>query len=262
MEERQGSLMCALLVMAVFDTEQNDRSKYTAQTLECLAETVDWNKHRLVVVDNASCQDTKVLLENYSVPIKIITNETNLGTAKAVNMGIKLRRPGEHCVKLDNDIRIHQSDWVDEMEEAIGRDPNIGVLGLKRKDLRQTPFDPDEDFRSELIQLPHESGQRWIIVEKSRDVMGTCTMLNWRLLYKIGGYVQYGIYGFDDTLLNLRSILSGFYNAFLPHIEITHLDVGGDYTQEKQQLAAVAWPEYHKLHAGFISGQIPLKVEI
>jgi GT2 family glycosyltransferase len=265
----------ALIIMCCYDTEENGRSEYTERTLRCLGETVNWNKHRLIVVDNGSCDATKVILSriknapetgNFGVRLpgmSIITNTTNLGTARAINQGIKLRNPGEHCIKIDNDVVIHQSGWVDELEEAIERDPTIGVLGLKRKDLCQTPYHADPDFRSELIQLPHEPGQRWIVVEKSRDVMGTCTMLNWRMLDVLGGFQDCSLYGFDDTLLNLRSLLAGFWNAFLPHIDIDHIDrADNEYIQEKQKVAAEAWPKYHEMHKGYLDGSLPLKVEI
>jgi GT2 family glycosyltransferase len=251
----------ALLVMAVYDTEENGRLEYTKETLLCLRDTVDWEKHRMVISDNGSCDESKNIILTYGslIGAHVIHNGENLGTAKGVNKGLALRKPQEYCIKLDNDIKIHSSGWVDEMEEAIERDPNIGVLGLKRKDLRQTPHDPDPDFRSELIQLPHKHGERWVVVERSRDIMGTCTMLNWRLIDKVGGYATPYVYSFDDTMMNLRSILAGFYNAFLPHIELDHIDRGDNgYVKQKQEIAAQSWPEYHKWHQQYIDGVRPL----
>lgn len=253
--------MCALLVMAVYDTEENGRSEYTKETLLCLRDTVDWKKHRMVISDNGSCEETQKILTKYGTLIgaHVIHNGENLGTAKGVNKGLASRKPQEYCIKLDNDIKIHSSGWVDEMEEAIERDTNIGVLGLKRKDLIQTTWHDDPTFKTELIMLPHEPGKRWINVEASVDVMGTCTMYNWRLIDTIGGLKQPGLYGLDDTLYNLRSRLAGFYNAFLPHIEIDHIDRGDNgYVKQKHQLAGQAWPEYHVWHQQYIDGVRPL----
>jgi len=265
----------SLIIMCCHDTEDNGRSEYTKRTLEGLRKTVDWDKHRLVVIDNGSCEVTKAILRDcvfgmvwtYPEPTVIrptvITLPENIGTARGINEGLKLRKPSEHCIKIDNDVVINYTGWVDEMEAAIERDNTIGVLGLKRKDLRQTPNDPDPDFRSEFVMLPHEPGERWIVVERSRDVMGTCTMLNWRLLDTVGYFVQAGVYGFDDTLMSLRSLLGGFWNGFLPHIDIDHIDVGGtEYSQVKESLAAAAWGKYHELHKGYIEGTLPLKVEL
>lgn len=249
--------MCALLVMAVYSTETNGRYEYTEQTLNNLLISVDWNRHRMIIIDNGSDGKTKSLLENYTCSTcKIITHSENIGTAKGVNEGIKQRGNGEYVIKLDNDISIGSKGWVDEMEEAIDREPSIGILGLKRKDLIQTQWHADPNFRSEGIMLPHESGQRWIWVERTNDVMGTCTMLNWRLLDAIGYYYQGSwLYGMDDTLMNLRAHLAGFSTCFLPHIDIEHLDRGDNaYTQEKQRSAGSIWGEYEVLHREYIDG--------
>lgn len=255
----------SLIVMVVYCTPDNGRYEYTEQTLENLFFTVDWRKHKMVMVDNGSDERTKRLLGNYELSgcRRVITNTENLGTARAVNQGLSLREANQHCIKIDNDVTVHTNGWVDELEEAIERDPTIGVLGLKRKDLRQTPYDPDPDFRSEYVQLPHQAGQRWVTVERSRDIMGTCTMYNWRLIDAIGGLAQPTQYSFDDTLYGLRSLLAGFWNGFLSHIEIEHIDTGQNpYSKEKIEQAAQAWETYHKMHKGYIDGTIPLKVEI
>lgn len=250
----------ALIICACYDTESNGRSEYTEQTLRCLMHTVDLGCHRLVVIDNGSCQRTKDMLQYWSDRITVITNETNVGTANAVNMGIRLREPGQHVIKIDNDVVVHSNGWVDEMEEAIERSPDIGVLGLKRKDLIQCQDHADPNFRSYPMQLPHESGQRWIWVERTNDVMGTCTMLNWRMLDKVGYYFQGDWkYGMDDTLMNLRAHLSGFTTCFLPHIDMDHIDTGRNpYTQEKHRMAAEVWSRYNDTHDEFVSGIRPI----
>lgn len=250
----------SLIIMAVYDTDANGRSEYTAKTLQSLTKTVDWGKHRLIVVDNGSCEATKKILEDYKewngfhyFPT-IITLSENVGTARAINEGLKLREPGEMCIKIDNDVVIHSSGWVEEMEEVIARDTTIGIVGLKRKDV-------DFDARHGAVQiaLPHIAGQRWITVEGGGQIMGTCTMFNWRLIDKIGYSFQPNNYGFEDTLYDLRSRLAGFWNCYLPHIEILHIDTGENpYTQEKHEIARQSWAEYKRYHDGYIDGTIPI----
>lgn len=254
----------ALIAMCCHDTEDNGRTEYTRRTLESLMFTVDWSKHRLVIIDNNSCEATKQLIKNWKLPEWIvITLSENIGTARAVNRGIKLRNNGESVCKLDNDVVIHIADWLDELEEVVARDKSYGIVGLKRKDLRQTPYDADPNFRSELIQIPHELGQRWIVVEVTSDIMGTCTLLSSDLLDKLGGYAQPLVYAFDDTLMNLRAGLAGFKKCFLPHIDLDHIDTGSNpYSQEKIKIANDAWPIYHEWHEAYINGKRPLFEEI
>jgi len=217
----------ALIAMCCWDTKENGRTGYTARTLECLRDTVG-GTHRVVVVDNGSCDETKRILHLYSgyAGFTVITLPENIGTAKAVNKAWQLRNAGEHCVKMDNDVVIHQSGWADQLEAAIARDPNIGIIGLKRKDCWENPKHDNEFYRSTLEMLPHVAGEPWMIVERVRHVMGTCQMFNSALLDKIGYLYQPRLYGFDDCLAATRSEVAGFYNAFLPHIDIDHIDTG------------------------------------
>lgn len=232
----------SLIVMAVHDTEENGRTEYTLKTLESLCYTLR-TKPRLVVIDNNSCQKTKEVLR-YWVDVgiiwKLITNETNVGTARAINQGIRLREPGEHVVKMDNDVVIYKKHWVEDLERAISKDPKIGIIGLKRTDLMETPYYPDFNFRSSLKMLPHEPGEPWIIVEVAKHIMGTSTMYSSALLDKIGYLTQPSVYGYDDSLACVRSRAAGFYNCFLPHILIDHIDPGGtEYTEWKKKEAAL-----------------------
>lgn len=229
----------SLIAIAVYDTEENKRSEQTRLTLECIIDTVDLFKHRLFVIDNASCQATKNIyswLYQYKYDavnatglmpnIEVITLKENVGTAKAVNQAWRQRRPGEHCIKMDNDIIINQSGWVDELEEAIRRDPSIGQVGLKRKDCWEWPGHDHADWRSELHMLPHIPGEPWQVVEKVKHVIGSCVMHSAALLDKVGYLYQPSLYGYDDVIMSHRTHLAGFYSCFLPHINIDHIDPG------------------------------------
>lgn len=230
----------ALIAMAVYDTEENKRTGLTAETLDCLMRTVDFNKHTLIVIDNNSCRETKRLLFEQVEDChknKVITLPENIGTARAINHAWKLRHPGEHCIKMDNDIVINSPGWVDELEEAIRRDPAIGQVGLKRKDCWETPWHEHPDWRSELHMLPHIPGEPWLIVEKVKHVIGSCVMHNAALLDKVGYLYQPSLYGYDDVIMSHRTHLAGFYSCFLPHINIDHIDPGDTPYQ--------SWKERH-----------------
>jgi GT2 family glycosyltransferase len=236
--------------MAVYDTLSNGRTKYTKRTLEGLLNSVDWSKHRLIVVDNGSCIDTQDVIRHYCKSINekhvcasVIHNRENTGTAKAINLGWSKRSPGEHCIKIDNDIVVNQcNDWVEQMEEVVRIDPTIGQVGLKRKDCFETVYNENPFYKSVLYQLPHTAGQRWVVVEKQFHVMGSCVLHSSLLLDKIGGLYQIGVYGFDDSFMSARAIKAGFQPVMLPHIDIDHIDDGGNpYQKQKEKLANDVW---------------------
>jgi len=258
----------ALIAMAVYDTEENQRSKYTKETIESLFDTVNFSKNRLIIVDNNSCEETKSIIKefiNYSKYSKnhatVITNTENVGTAKAINQAWAYRKPNEVVIKMDNDVVINNYGWIEEMELAM-KLGSYGILGLKRKDLMQSP-NANNHWKTELKMLPHEKGDNWLIVEESADIMGTVQMFHPELINKMGGLMQAGVYGFDDTLACIRAILLGYKLAFLPHIDIEHIDVGGDaYTEWKRKYAGEKIEEFYKIKDGLINGTIPIKVQL
>jgi GT2 family glycosyltransferase len=251
--------------MAVYDTPDNGRSEFTRLTLGSVWSTVNWgNGHRLVVIDNNSCDETKNILrcfkkdmkDEHGVDVIIIDLPQNLGTAKAINQALKLRHPGEYCIKIDNDVVIHKTGWVDDMEDVMRRMPSIGILGLKRDDLCESTYSINPDQRSKLIEVPHDNSQRWRVVEECKHVMGTCTMLSPALLDRIGYFYQMdGLYGFDDSLLCVRSTIAGYLNCFLLGIDIDHIDPGGtEYTDWKAKYAGEMIGQYAEAERAYKSG--------
>lgn len=243
--------------MVVFSTEENGKDKYLERTLESLQRTVNFKDNRLILSINGFTDETNKIVSNYSTIIsEVIVNNSNLGTAEALNHVIKRRKAKENVVKIDDDIVISQSYWVDIMQEAIEIDNRIGIIGLKRKDLIQHPDHPDPQFKSHLISLPHIPGHRWVTIERTADIMGSCTMFNYRLIDKIGYSRQPGKYGFEDNLYCHRSHLAGFYNCFAVGIEIDHIDEGQTPFQKwKEKHSGDLFPEYHALVHRMIKGE-------
>lgn len=237
-----------LIAMAVYDTIENKRTWMTEWTLNSLLETVDWSKHSLIISDNGSCQATQVLYQEFLdiIPnLWVIYNHGNLGTAKAINKAWLHRHPGQHAVKMDNDVVFHQAGWADWLEDVFDRDPSIGICGLKRKDLLEQPSEVGA-YKSTLRMLPHEPGQRWLVVEEVKGVMGTCQAFSSALLDKIGYLTQPGVYGFDDALASVRARLAEFKRCFLCGFEIEHIDPGGDaYCKWKIRQADRWLPEFN-----------------
>lgn len=225
----------ALIAMAVYCTEENKKDECLEDTLMGIWKTVDFKKHRIVLCVNAATPKAAVSIGKFQgafAParafwaVNVLYFKSNVGTAKAINKAWERRQPGEHCIKMDDDIVIHSPGWADEMEEAISRDPLIGQVGLKRKDCWEKPTHENADYKSELYMLPQVPGERWQIVEKVKHVIGSCVMHSSPLLDKVGYLYQPSLYGYDDVIMSHRTHLAGFYSCFLPHINIDHIDDG------------------------------------
>ncbi len=261
----------ALVAVAIYDTPENGRDEYTERFLDSIlrpkmSEHLD-TRHRFVFVINAATTRTLDNLAEFARrhrnPVQVITMPENVGTARAINQAWKLRQPGENAVKMDNDIEIHAYDWLEKMEEALQRDPKIGLIGLKRKDCCQHPSHPDEFYRSTLHIIPENPipGHPWMVVEKTADVMGTCTMFSSACLDAIGYLWQPGLYGFDDVMACERVRKAGFDTAFLHGIEIDHIDNGGnEYQKWKERSAMMDSPTFHEAREAVREGRLPVYV--
>ncbi len=253
-----------LIACACWDTPENGRWRCTQLTIDSLLHRVNFERHRIVIVDNGStCPKTKNIIQNLPGFITVIRNETNIGTAMAINKAWALRKPGEHCGKVDNDVVVHQDGWADDLEEVIARSPKVGIACLKRKDLEERPDHEHAVYKSRLIMLPHERGQRWIVVEQVFHCMGTVQCYNSALLDKIGDLYQMqdlgNLYGFDDSLAAARCYFCGFMSVFIPHIPIDHVDPGGDaYTEQKRESAGKWLQIYEQIRDEYILGTRPV----
>ena len=213
-----------LIAMCAYCTKDNGKLDYLRQTLDSLLTTVDLKKHELIIIQNDQNEETSKLIDKYldfDLNIKLIYPGENLGTARGINLAMKQRKKYQFFVKCDDDWTTNCIGWVDNMLGQIKTHPQIGILGLKRDDVYGELI---EDIDGDLL---------W-----NDDIMGTCTMYNPNMIAKIGGLVQFSNYGFDDSIYSLRSLASGFKNAFMKNIKIVNLDEGGtEYTEWKKQEA-------------------------
>lgn len=218
----------SLIGMAVYSTATNKKDDCLHKCLASLADTVDWKRHRLILSVNTATTTTHDLIRYYKWIISdVIYNTHNLGTAKAINKAWARRELGEHCIKCDDDWVVNDyKGWADDMEECIRRDPKIGQVALKRKDCWENPAHEHPDYRSTLHMMPHIPGEKWLIVEKTKHCIGTCVMHSSALLDKVGFLYQPSEYGYDDVIMSHRSEIAGFYNCFIPHVPIDHIDAG------------------------------------
>lgn len=252
----------ALIACVVYDPPGEPRTTLMVGALRSIAQTA--NNHRLVIVSNGisltSHEAIKDLKYSYGLKYHLIETGSNIGTARAISRAWQLREPGEHCLKVDSDVLIHERGWLDKLEECIGRDPQIGIIGLKRKDCDENPWAPEGDWsQSKLHMLPHlhKSGATWLIVEKVHHVMGTCQLYNSALLDKIGYLVQMGKYGFDDSLAAVRCEVAGFYSCFYPHYNIDHPDPGGSrYQSWKEKYSGERMDRFRMYANKYRSGEM------
>lgn len=253
----------AMLSIVAYDPPGTSRHAMLDKCLDSIVRTVNVvNKHELIIVSNGITQDTRQVIEAYAedVSLDFIDGSENIGTARGQNKAWVKRKPGQSVCKVDPDMVMHEPGWLDKLEECVARESKIGLIGLKRKDLAESPHNPPGQWsHSKLIMLPHQAGETWLIVEEVGHVIGSCCLHSSALLDKVGYLWQPGLYGWDDGDMNCRSHVAGFMNCFYSHFAVDHIDPGGcPFTQWKHVHAGKDMELFLATRRQYAAGNLPL----
>jgi len=103
---------------------------YTRNCLDSLERYSDWSELEIIVVDNASQDETPAYLREWATRGKlrhVILNVDNRGFAAANNQGLAAAS-GDYMVLLNNDTYVTR-DWVRGLLAHLRRDPDVGLVG-------------------------------------------------------------------------------------------------------------------------------------
>ena len=108
-----------------------NRLDLTRACLKALRDHTPAAEFEIVVVDNASTDDTRDFLagEQRAGRLSAILNEKNLGFARACNQGAAAAR-GQYVLFLNNDTEV-RSGWLAPLIQTAEADPRIGAVGSK-----------------------------------------------------------------------------------------------------------------------------------
>jgi GT2 family glycosyltransferase len=100
-----------------------------AFTYECLQSVLTHSQpgqYEIIVVDDASTDDTPALLTHVD-GLRVIRNETTRGFEAACNQSVSQSR-GAFLLFLSNDVVVLDG-WLDALRDTINRHPSIGAVG-------------------------------------------------------------------------------------------------------------------------------------
>ncbi len=119
------------VVVSLIVPTTGDGKPALEQLLVSLSEYVDPRKYELIVVDNASLDDTHDYLEqleedNY-YNCTVITHNQNRGFARSVNAALE-QANGRYACILHNDVSL-SDDAIDQMVAALDENEEFAILG-------------------------------------------------------------------------------------------------------------------------------------
>lgn len=174
----------------------------------------------IVVVDNASGDNSVQQIRAAYPDIKLIENPNNDGFARANNLAA-LSATGDFILVINPDIRLLSVDAVAGLAAYLANNPEIGVLGpdiiesrRNKRNLpkRRYPLQGKLKKNPKLIDLPGEFA--WIL--------GACMLFRSEVYRQIGGFDNdFFLYGEDaDICLRLRQ--AGYSVGWAPEFKVDH----------------------------------------
>ncbi|MGE3153744.1 MAG: glycosyltransferase family 2 protein [Nitrospiraceae bacterium] len=192
-------------------------------TRRCLDSIMQWTDvpFEVIVVDNASTDGTRDYLKTVSV--RVISNERNLGCAKAWNQGVKAAA-GRVIGILNNDIVVTPG-WLKGLLAFMQR----GGYGIVSPSAREGLLDYDLDrYAAEFTRCCAEAIRR--------ELYGACMVIDRRVFERIGLFDEAFTYGgCEDVDFLWRAREAGWQAALTGSVLIHHFSmVTQDAIKKKQ----------------------------
>lgn len=181
----------------------------------------------IIVVDDASSDDTPRLLAGYGDRIRVVTHAANTGFAISCNHGAMMAA-GEHVVFLNNDT-IPQDGWLDALVSCTRRHPKVGIVGSKL-------LFPNGTIQHAGVVFAPPSGLPTHIyygfpgdhpaVNKPRRfqaVTGACLLVRRDLFERLRGFDPVFLNVYEDVDLCLRAGALGYEVHYSPDSVLYHL---------------------------------------
>jgi GT2 family glycosyltransferase len=238
---------------------------------KCLL-SIDQHKEDLIVeiiiVDNASSDNSVEMIEKEFPEAILIKSDTNLGYGKANNIAIKRSR-GKNILILNPDILIREPIFR-EMIQYLKCHPDVGCVGCKlinidgsiQKSYHKSFPTPYSEFKQGMLInrlydiIPRRNGKSQGNIKVSW-LVGACMMFRNEVLETLGGFDDmYFMYG-EDIDLCYRIYQLGYKIIYLDSLKMTHYHAFASGKKKKKYFSAVLQREsiyrFMKAHYNSIS---------
>lgn len=200
-------------------------------TIECLEslKKIDYDNYKVVVVDNASIDNSINSVRSNFQDIEIIQNKENLGFSEGSNVGMRyaLEQNADYVLLLNNDT-IVDSNFLIELIKVIEKNSEIGMVGPKIYDYYTGRISSAggaiDWWRGLGIHIGDnklDKGQ-FDFNKEFTFLTGCCWLVKKELLYKVGMFDnRYFVY-MEDVEFCVRTVKLGYKLFFVPKSRIWH----------------------------------------
>ena len=186
----------------------------------------------IIIVDNASTDNSISKISKIYPKIKIIKNKLNTGYGHGANQGI-VSGKGKYFLICNNDITLPLNIFKD-LEELFLKEPRAGIISGQQTNLEGAIIRTSSKKPSLLSEfdgigrIDHSKDP-----EKITEVgilRGACLGVRKEMIEDIGAYDEDFFFYFEDTEWCIRAHKNGWKVFLNPNIKIPH--IGGSSSSE------------------------------
>jgi len=222
-----------------------------AKTLNCCLQSIykktSYKNYEVIIINNQSKEkETFDLFEKYKTKysnFKVIDVNTEFNFSNLCNVGVK-NAVGDYIVLLNNDTELITKNWL-EIMIGYASQKHIGTVGVKL-------YYPDNTVQHGGVVAGIGGVAQHAFLYYDRNDYGiygrlavpynysintaACLMVNKEKYNEVNGFEEQLKVAFNDVDFNLKLVENGYYNVFLPQVELYHYESksrGLDTTTEK-----------------------------
>jgi GT2 family glycosyltransferase len=196
--------------------------------------------YEIILIDNAST-DNSLALISPGVDLRVFKLSSNIGFAKANNLGIKASL-GHYLVLLNSDTVVTRN-WLNVLVGQAERDPRIGLVTPK---LLRPGNPPILDSTGHLCHyqtgICRDRGQgeldkdQYDSMTELPSCCFACALIKKHVFLHIGLLDEKMFLYFEDVDFSLRARIAGWRVIYSPESVVYHARGGSTHTTGKRQL--------------------------
>jgi GT2 family glycosyltransferase len=252
---KNQSLVCAkpkvigLPLVDIIIPSRNSADILTA-CLESIFEKSTYQNFKITVVDNGSFEKDFFTLVDYwnnqePSRFQVIRDDSPFNFSSINNLAVQ-KTKGDYLLFLNNDTEVITEDWLEGML-GYAQLNEIGAVGVKLlypdKTIQHAGIvtGPTGIATHVMAHLPHNwhgYATNLSLTTNYSAVTGACLMISREKFNAVDGFEEYLQVAFNDIDLCLKVREQGFYNVYLPFVELYHHESksrGYENTPEKQE---------------------------
>jgi GT2 family glycosyltransferase len=182
----------------------------------------------ILVIDNGSLDNSRIILESYGNKIKTIYLKKNFGFSGGVNKGINyaLDNNAKFIALLNNDA-VAENNWINSLVSGIKDDSEIGIITSKILSSKGDMIDSTGEFLSNWC-LPFPRGRHEKNIDKYDKLKvvfgasGGATLYRSSLFDSVSLFDEDFFAYYEDVDISFRTQLNGWKIAYEPSAIVYH----------------------------------------